>query len=544
MQSVWHTISNNQSTSLLVLTIISLVSFLPSLGVFDPSLMEARNFVTAREMIQDGNWLLPTMNGEPRIAKPPLPTWMTALVMLIIGNSENVFALRLPGVFAGLVLVISMFGLVKAQTKNISLAFITGAIAATSLLILQMSRTGSWDIHCHSWMLAGIASWVFAVNSQKIKFNWLMLSAIFMGLSFMSKGPVSFYALLLPFLIASVATKNIGIKKLSIIQGLAFICVLLLVSAWWPTYVFFNKTEMGMAVVKTEATSWANRHVRPFYFYFHFPVYIGVWAIPFIASLFWKNIKSKFKNSDYTYLLVWIFSALFLLSVIPEKKERYMLPLIIPMAIMVGRIIYYGIKSAEQNSLTRTDRNVYLVHSIAVIIFNLAALGFIYRFGLKELEMPNTVFIAFCTIVLFLNYYIFKSRLRVRNLFVLTVVSQVLIAAIVLPVTPNFAYPNKSFMSLKTINSNKEINSLDWYSIGELNLKHVYALGRTVKTIHIQESNSFPKKLPIAIVSNGPLRNYLTNERMESIKITEVEKVNASRKKENDVLHITIINSQ
>jgi len=31
--------------------------------------MEARNFVTAREMLQDNNWLMPTFNGEARYMK-------------------------------------------------------------------------------------------------------------------------------------------------------------------------------------------------------------------------------------------------------------------------------------------------------------------------------------------------------------------------------------------------------------------------------------------------------------------------------------------
>lgn len=45
--------------------------------------MEARNMVTAREMVHDGNWLVPTMNGDLRLEKPPLPTWLTAVAEMI-----------------------------------------------------------------------------------------------------------------------------------------------------------------------------------------------------------------------------------------------------------------------------------------------------------------------------------------------------------------------------------------------------------------------------------------------------------------------------
>lgn len=70
---------------------------LPNLKVLDVSIMEARNFITAREMVQDGNWLLTTMNGEPRYEKPPLPTWLTAVSGLLFGI-KSTFALRLPAI--------------------------------------------------------------------------------------------------------------------------------------------------------------------------------------------------------------------------------------------------------------------------------------------------------------------------------------------------------------------------------------------------------------------------------------------------------------
>ncbi|NND50776.1 MAG: glycosyltransferase, partial [Flavobacteriaceae bacterium] len=47
-----------------------------SFQFLDVTIMEARNFITAREMLSDDNWVLTTMNGEPRYQKPPFPSWM------------------------------------------------------------------------------------------------------------------------------------------------------------------------------------------------------------------------------------------------------------------------------------------------------------------------------------------------------------------------------------------------------------------------------------------------------------------------------------
>ena len=47
-----------------ILAFLCLISFFVGLEVTDVDLMESRNFVTAREMLAENNWLIPTMNGE------------------------------------------------------------------------------------------------------------------------------------------------------------------------------------------------------------------------------------------------------------------------------------------------------------------------------------------------------------------------------------------------------------------------------------------------------------------------------------------------
>ena len=73
---------------LLLLTLICIAIFIPHLDALWVNIMEARNFVTAREMLQDSNWLLTTLNGEPRYQKPPLPTWLSAGSALLFGDKE------------------------------------------------------------------------------------------------------------------------------------------------------------------------------------------------------------------------------------------------------------------------------------------------------------------------------------------------------------------------------------------------------------------------------------------------------------------------
>ena len=62
----------------LIILLVCFVSFFVYNDTVPADLMESRNLVTAREMINTGNYLIPTMNGELRLEKPPLPTWIAA----------------------------------------------------------------------------------------------------------------------------------------------------------------------------------------------------------------------------------------------------------------------------------------------------------------------------------------------------------------------------------------------------------------------------------------------------------------------------------
>ena len=64
--------------------------------LIDITIMEARNFITAKEIQLENNWLKPTLNGYPRYEKPPLPTWLAVVVSNLL-NSKSLYTFRLPG---------------------------------------------------------------------------------------------------------------------------------------------------------------------------------------------------------------------------------------------------------------------------------------------------------------------------------------------------------------------------------------------------------------------------------------------------------------
>jgi hypothetical protein len=58
-----------------------------------------------RALTQNGTWLIPTLNGEPRLAKPPLPNWLTAFSVKGANKLYDLAALRFSSDFISALLV-------------------------------------------------------------------------------------------------------------------------------------------------------------------------------------------------------------------------------------------------------------------------------------------------------------------------------------------------------------------------------------------------------------------------------------------------------
>ena len=128
---------------------------LPNLDVMNVTIMEARNFITAREMITDNNWLLTTMNGEARYEKPPLPTWLTAISALVFGV-KSVFAMRLPAVLFIMLITIFVFKLSRKITQSQSFGLLAAITVSTSFYVIGIMIEAPWDIFTHGFMSVAI----------------------------------------------------------------------------------------------------------------------------------------------------------------------------------------------------------------------------------------------------------------------------------------------------------------------------------------------------------------------------------------------------
>jgi 4-amino-4-deoxy-L-arabinose transferase-like glycosyltransferase len=449
-----------------------LIMLLPNLDVLHVTIMEARNFITAREMVNDGNWLLTTINGEARYQKPPLPTWITALFGYTSGF-KSIFLLRLPSVLMIILLGISTYNFSLKLLENKFHGIINALILVSSFYAIGITIEAPWDIYNHGFMFVGIYFLILLFDKKK-KFKYILLSALFMGFSFLSKGPISFYALLIPFLISFGLIYTF--KKADIVRLILVMVIALLIGGWWFLYVRIADPESFLEMAKKETGNWSSYNVRPFYYYWSFFTQSGLWTIPAFLSLLYPYLKDKVSNlKGYQFSILWVLISVILLSIIPEKKSRYLMPVLIPLAINTGFYIEYIIREFK-NSMNKLETiPVYFNFSLIALIG--IVFPFIAYFLLKENLSGywlNFVIASICLFVTGIFLIVFLIKKEVKKVFYLSVLFFSLILLTGLPLSKALV-KNKNYQSISSLRSNTE--NFNIYSFGSLSPEIIWDYG-------------------------------------------------------------------
>ena len=80
---------------------------------------EARFPMLARDILAEGHWLLPRLDGVPHLNKPPLHAWLIALASWPMGAVTQ-WTASVPSVFAALVVVLATYWMARRQIGRAS----------------------------------------------------------------------------------------------------------------------------------------------------------------------------------------------------------------------------------------------------------------------------------------------------------------------------------------------------------------------------------------------------------------------------------------
>jgi 4-amino-4-deoxy-L-arabinose transferase-like glycosyltransferase len=479
-----------------VIIITCFFAFFINGGTLHSDIMEYRNLVTAREIATEGHWLIPTMNGDLRLEKPPLPTWLAAAAWKAHPNSITVQ--RLMPAMAATMLIVFFLLFAERLTGSSTFSLIAALLLLTCYNIVQMGRLATWDIYCHSFMMGSIYFLYLGLTDDRHIWRNMIRAGFMAGLSFMSKGPVSFYSLLLPFLITILPSQPIKMHGRKWPLTL-MIALCLIIGFWWYLYIIIVHPELAQHTLSKESSSWIAHNVRPWYYYWRFFTETGIWTVLMLSAMafpYWR--KHVAIPTVYKFSFFWMVLQLILLSLMPEKKIRYLLPMMIPCCLIMANIIVTWVEQYND----KTTRVLFYINagSLALIV---AAVGALATYLRTQSYISLPIFILTMVVVALLILMLLYASVYYRATLMVWVVT-ILFCFTELMLLPTLGclFSNPRRHSIAAIQTDNQMQGLPlFYNAGEeMQIEVIYNSGKRILPIPMT-SNEIKKHLPCAIVT-------------------------------------------
>ncbi|MCR9295513.1 MAG: glycosyltransferase family 39 protein [bacterium] len=174
---------------------------------------EPRNSRASHEMLQRGDWIVPTFNGQLRDHKPILLYWGQMASYVTLGESE--FTARLPSAICALLSLVGIAVLasrLSGYPRGINVqGYWAAGVLGTCLLFVMAGRAATPDACLIAFSTLGISALVCSVLSPALPFSsgnvgrarWIpaMFGYTMLGLAVLAKGPVG---LVLPLAVVHI----------------------------------------------------------------------------------------------------------------------------------------------------------------------------------------------------------------------------------------------------------------------------------------------------------------------------------------------------
>lgn len=455
---------------------VMLFSGLGSIPLMQPD--EGRNAEIAREMAVSGSWLVPTLEGHPRLDKPAAYFAAVAVSLRVFGANE--WGARLPSALCGLLILILMYAFARRQYDPVTAA-LTVIVIATSPMAFAFSRIVIVDNALALCTVAAILAAFVAENGEVPNRRWHAAGAGAAGLGMLVKGPVGALvpaAVLVVFFWADGRPRALR----RVFAPVNVLIVLGLFLPWFAALVHAHPEFAHYGLVEETF----NRFFTPAFnrgqpFWYYGPTFLAAlfpWTLLFVPMAFaaWPA-RSRLSCAD-RLLVVWASVVIVFFSMSRTKQPGYVLTGVIAAAVCVARGLGYAWRDREGLAARLAARGALVLSGVALVAA--AALSVAMAEGPRSLWSARATFLIVLLAVAALGALAYARRraglaVAAFALFPLTLVT------VALPAVAGFASTRSAkplAEALASLPDRTEIAFLNGYSAGLS-----FYLGRTLTII-------------------------------------------------------------
>ncbi len=325
--------------ALLLLVFLPGLLLYPCLGfhLFEPD--EGRYAEIPREMLARGEWVVPYLQGQPYLDKPPLLYWLVMASYRALGVHD--WSARLVPALALHACVLLTY-LLGRRGLGERPAFWGALLLSLAPGFMSMGRLLLLDGLLALWVVAALLGTFEAVRGGRLRWAWWLAAAGACGLGVLTKGPIALL-LVLPPLWAHRRLAGTACV-LSWRARLAFVAVVLAVAVPWYVGVCVRVPEFAYHFL------WEHNVIRfltPFdhlepVWYYGPVVLIGLlpatlWLFPFGRFLLsGDEATARLRTPELGFVLLAGGWGVLFFTLSGCKLPTYVLPAFPPLALAVG----------------------------------------------------------------------------------------------------------------------------------------------------------------------------------------------------------------
>lgn len=357
---------------------------------------EMRIFDVISDMTQSGEYLVPSIKGHPHLTKPPLYYWLGVAATKVTGLPERVSG-RLPSVLCALLLLAELFWFCRVLGQP--------RLAVPSVLALACFYEFYSNAHCANFdMLLAATSFLAVICFHRYfttrSFVWLLATSGAMALALLGKATPAIPLFFLP--VAFLLWQEKRLKMLLHPLVLLFCLALPLAVCLGWYLLILHRVPDAMNVFRDEGLlpfgakvgKPTAAHFKPFFFFGYKIFKIAAPAcvlIPLLVVRLVRNRCFRGESSPLRWLLFGYLGVVAIISIVPQKQEAYMLPLLPYLAILIADA---ALRMERDRIFERTVRTIGALGTVAFVGFG--ALTFFYFSVILQSTVSASLAAAAC----------------------------------------------------------------------------------------------------------------------------------------------------
>ncbi len=297
------------------------------------SLNEGRRALVVKEMFQSNDWLIPRMNGELYLTKPPLFYWFSMLFSKVIG-AVNEWTLRLPSAMSAAAILVISYRFTK-QRYGLSAALCTLALLVTNLGFAMLARRAEIEMLLTLLCFGSLISAIIYMEQHKR--IWLYISYVLLALAVLTKGPVAMLFVTLPLLILTVWTKEDALKNL-MLDWKAWALFFMVALSWYAVVTIQLGPDIWSQIVKRDMLEkmQGDDNVKPLLSYLGWIVVDFLFLVGVFLVKPGKTFNGVHQQRSLLVLVAAILVPLLVFSLFSNKHAKYLLPIYPVIAVLLG----------------------------------------------------------------------------------------------------------------------------------------------------------------------------------------------------------------